>query len=161
MSQFTLEFLPHYSGGLERKADFSLYEATWNNYGRWGLFECQINLPIDVPFKRVAPNGSGSSQTLISDIEFSDNRSQWTHKRLYLSDKYNGQVLSELPDGIFSIPSDWFLLRLILAFSKEDREVIKKMFHFSFHGKNKDLVQTFLNEDNVNRILKEYRNHFF
>lgn len=45
MSDFTIEFLPHYAGGIKRNATFSLYETKWNNYGRWGIFELQINIP--------------------------------------------------------------------------------------------------------------------
>jgi len=161
MSQFTLEFLPHFAGAIKREADFSLYEVKWNTYGRWGLFECQINLPIDVPFTRSA-NSSGSTSTLLSDLEFSDSWGNWTNKRLTLSDKYNGQILSEIPNGVFTSPSEWFLLRLILAFSKEDRIAISNMFHFRFSNHiSKELIQTFKSDDAISSILTKYRKHFF
>lgn len=73
MSNFTIEFLPHYASGIKRNATFSLYEAKWNNYGRWGIFELQINIPWTL--SRIAVRYSFLSMRLQSTHRLSERRS--------------------------------------------------------------------------------------
>ncbi|MDE6368967.1 MAG: hypothetical protein K2K94_07000 [Muribaculaceae bacterium] len=136
MSDFTLEFLPHYAGNIKRKATFSLYEASWNNYGRWGIFEFQINIPHLI--RRVDSLQLAKNHTMryVGDMIADDNWREWKVKRLYLYERYNNEVLSEIPSDIYFKPFASLCWRLLANFSYEDRVKISNMFHFQFYNQD-------------------------
>jgi hypothetical protein len=159
MAKFTLEFLPHLAGGLKRYADFSLYEVKWNNYGKWGHFEFQINEPTQVRLNRTIETDC-NKHILMSDFSVSDASNHWDEKRLSLYEKYKGQVLSKLPDGIYSSPEEWLLLRLILSYSKNDRLAISKMLNFRYGNHvSKELIDAFENDTAISNALQKYSGH--
>ena len=143
MSDFTLEFLPHYAGNIKRKSTFSLYEANWNNYDRWGIFEFQINTPHLI--RRVDSLQLAKNHTMryVGDMIAEDNWREWKEKRLYLYDRYNylydrynNEVLSELPSDIYFKPFASLYWPLLANFSYEDRVRIADMFHFQFYNQD-------------------------
>ncbi len=136
MSNFTIEFLPHYAGGIKRNATFSLYEAKWNNYGRWGIFELQINIPHLI--HRVDSLQLANSRTIryVGDMIAADNQGEWNEKRLSLYSRYANQVLSEIPFGTCFKPFTSLCWRLLANFSYEDRETIANIFHFKFYNQD-------------------------
>lgn len=136
MSNFTIEFLPHYAGGIKRNATFSLYEAKWNNYGRWGIFELQINIPHLI--HRVDSLQLANSRTMryVGDMIAEDNQGEWNEKRLSLYSRYENQVLSEIPFGTCFKPFTSLCWRLLANFSYEDRETIANIFHFKLYNQD-------------------------
>lgn len=135
MLDFTIEFLPHYASGIKRNATFSLYEAAWNNYGRWGLFEFQINIPHLI--HRVdSLELANRTMRYIGDMIIEDNWGEWKEKRLSLYNRYKNQVLSEIPSSIYFKPLTSLCWRLLANFSYEDRKTIARMFHFNFYNQD-------------------------
>ena len=84
MSDFTIEFLPHYAGGIKRNATFSLYETKWNNYGRWGIFELQINIPHLIHQVDSLQLANNRTMRYVGDMIAEDNQGEWNEKRLSL-----------------------------------------------------------------------------
>lgn len=159
MQQFTLEFLPHFAGAIKRKADFSLYEVKWNNYGRWGLFELQINIPTQVKFVREIVSAN-TRTILLNDLSVSNTSGEWTEKRLALYERFKGQTLTKLPDDLQTSPQEWLLLRLMLTFSTEDRLRIADILNFKYGNHlSPDIVSAFLNDSPVINVIKKYSGH--
>lgn len=140
MSNFTIEFLPHYAGDIKRNATFSLYEAKWNNYGRWGIFELQINIPHLIHRVDSLQLANNRAMRYVGDMIAEDNRGEWNEKRLSLYNRYENQVLYEIPSGICFKPFTSLCWRLLANFSYEEREYIANIFHFKFYNQaDKDI----------------------
>lgn len=136
MSNFTIEFLPHYAGGIKRNATFSLYEAKWNNYGRWGIFELQINIPHLIHRVDSLQLANNRTMRYVGDMIAEDNQGEWNEKRLSLYSRYENQVLSEIPSDICFKPFTSLCWRILANFSYEDREAIANIFHFKFYNQD-------------------------
>lgn len=140
MSDFTIEFLPHYASSIERKATFSLYEANWNNYGRWGIFEFQINIPHLIHRVDSLQLANNRTMRYVGDMIAENNCGEWKEKRLSLYNRYGNQVLSEISSSICFKPFTSLCWRLLANFSYEDREAIANIFHFKFYNQeDKDI----------------------
>ena len=72
----------------------------------------------------------------IGDMLAEDNYCEWKEKRLYLYERYNNKVLSEIPSNIYFKPFASLCWRLLANFSYEDRVKIAKMFHFQFYNQD-------------------------
>ena len=135
MSEFSIEFLPHYAGNIKRNATFSLYEASWNHYGRWGIFELQINIPHLI--HRVDTlQLKDRIMRYVGDMSAEDNYGKWDEKRLALYRQYKNQVLLEIPAEIHFRPYTSLCWRLLANFTYEDREEIAHILHFKFYNQN-------------------------
>lgn len=147
---FTFEFLPHFASNVERRADFSLYEAKWNSYGRFGFFEIQVNKPNSVSFPREIelPN---FKRVFISDASISNEFGEWSRPRLALYDENKGQVLSSMPHNLILRPEVHLCWKLLFNFNIEERIEIAKLFNF--HFPNDEIKEIFFNPIDIPNAL--------
>lgn len=154
MRQFTLEFLPHFSGGLVRKADFSLYEIKWNNYGVWGFFEFQINLPNDIFFHRKSED---ERTTIGCDVTIRDSSGKWPFKRLHLYESHRNEILTSIPEPYFLNVTEHLVLILLLSFNYSERKQIAEQFRFRFPDEN--LKKIYFSEISISDLLHKFKQH--
>lgn len=130
---FTFEFLPHLAGNIPRKADFSFYEITWNTRGVYGHFEFQNNIPSNITYEREVKYGTGR-KIYSEDFTIRHYDGSWNLKRLSLYEQFKGEVLTQLPDNLIILPSEFLLLRLILQFDVDQREELAGQLNFKFRN---------------------------
>lgn len=156
MKEFTLEFLPHFAGTIKRKADFSLYEINWNDFGKWGFFEFQINCPTNIALQRSVSDRLGY-KNIPSDITIRDKNGNWPHKRLQMYEIHQDEILKSISAPYFINVTEHLVLRMLLSFSYEERKQIASQFRFAFP--NEELKKIYLSEVSINDLFKKYSKH--
>ncbi len=154
MRKYTLEFLPHFSGGYKRMADFSLYEIKWNSHGTWGFFEFQINSPIDISFQRKLEE---EKKTILCDVTIRDKSGNWPFKRLHLYESHKNEILTSIPEPYFLNVTEHLVLVLLLSFNYIERRQIAEQFRFNFADEN--LKKIYFSDISINDLLYKYKQH--
>lgn len=149
--EYSFEFLPHYASGVERKATFSLYESTWNEKWKFGLFEVHINLPTLIYFPYEINIGSNHKTFL--DGKIRDQWNDWNEKRLYLYETYKNKVLTSMPNGLIFLPNEHLCWKFVFNFSLEERLKIAKLFNFKFN--NEKLKNIFFTNLDIHGAILE------